>query len=236
VKKLTDLDKVIGNKYLVFIESITGAGKTTFLKKLSDIYCAEVIFEPCDEWQNVNGHNLLQKFLSDMRKWAYPFQSYALLTRTRKIEMALKERNGKNLFFCERSIFVDYNMFGKTCYRLKNMSEIEWSLYNSWYEWLVKYCMTIPFVFVYLRVSPDIAYKRICKRARIEEKNFPISYLNSLYELHEEMFVNKSIKNSSFGINPEVLVLDWNFDIEKDKNSLDDSVMEICEFLKNNCL
>ncbi len=63
------------------VEGNIGAGKSTFLKIISQYLDIQIIYEPHQKWQNVAGHNLLEQFYKDPKRWAYTFQSYAFVSR-----------------------------------------------------------------------------------------------------------------------------------------------------------
>lgn len=45
---------------------------------------------------------------------------------------------------------------------------------------------------VYLRTQPDVVYHRMKARARQEETEVPISYLQQLHQMHEDWLFNKT--------------------------------------------
>ena len=68
-------------KKLFILEGNIGAGKSTFLRLAGDTLPLQIVPEPHTKWQQVGGHNLLEKFYTDTNRWAYTFQSYAFVTR-----------------------------------------------------------------------------------------------------------------------------------------------------------
>ena len=70
------------------VEGNIGAGKSTYLSMISDISgCNEiqVVQEPVELWQDVDGENLLQQFYGDPSRYAFTFQQYVLLTRINRV-------------------------------------------------------------------------------------------------------------------------------------------------------
>ena len=55
---------------MIIIEGNVGVGKSTFLNYLSKNLDIDVIFEPNQLWQDVEGHNLLEKFFLDQKRWS----------------------------------------------------------------------------------------------------------------------------------------------------------------------
>lgn len=64
----------------ISIEGIVGSGKSTLLNLVDKWKGVNIIHEPIDKWIDVGGVNLLQNFYSDMKRWAFQFQTFALLT------------------------------------------------------------------------------------------------------------------------------------------------------------
>jgi hypothetical protein len=70
------------------VEGNVGAGKSTYLSMINDIgKCNEiqVVQEPVEQWRNVNGENLLERFYRDPKRYAFTFQQYVLLTRINRV-------------------------------------------------------------------------------------------------------------------------------------------------------
>jgi len=67
---------------IVSVEGNLGSGKTTFLKLLSE-HIPEITLmkEPVELWQNVQGHNLLELYYKNFKRWSFTFQTYALFSR-----------------------------------------------------------------------------------------------------------------------------------------------------------
>lgn len=61
---------------------------------------------------------------------------------------------------------------------------------------------------VYLRTSPEIAYERILKRNRSEEKTVSFEYIRALHEIHEDWLYHKTLHSCP----APVIVLNANLD------------------------
>ena len=98
------------------VEGNIGAGKSTFLKMLKQYLNVQIVLEPHEKWQNIgDGHNLLDQFYNDPKRWAYTFQSYAFVSRV----VAQQEHAKVNPFsmqILERSVFSDRYCFARNCY------------------------------------------------------------------------------------------------------------------------
>lgn len=223
-------------KILLSIEGNIGAGKSTFLKKLKEnFFDAEVIFEPHNEWQNIKGFNLLDNFYKDTARWAYSFQNYAFLTRSRAIENAINLKVEKDLFFAERSVYADYYTFAKALNLSNLMNDLEWDMYKNWHGWISEKYIKKPDAFLYLKVSPETSYKRIKSRNRSEEEGIGLDYLKKLHDFHEDWLIKKNCEEK-FCKNIPVLVLNGEIDFEKNNSDLNYLITEIRNFLNEKFL
>jgi deoxyadenosine/deoxycytidine kinase len=73
------------------IEGNIGSGKTTLLHLLR-AHIPNIILspEPIGEWQRIGSHNILEAYYRDPSRWAYSFQTYALLTRVNQLSSILR--------------------------------------------------------------------------------------------------------------------------------------------------
>ena len=149
----------------IYVEGNIGTGKTTFLSFLKkQIPKYNILYEPVDEWVNIkdaNGKNLLEHFYEDQNKWSFPFQMNTFISRVKKIQDSNSDIN-----IVERSVYTDKNVFMECNFRRKNISEIEYTIYNTWFDVFSKQFNLRGDVFVYLKTSSDICDHRIRKRDR----------------------------------------------------------------------
>ena len=106
--------------------------------------------------------------------------------------------------------------------------EAEWAVYCEQHAWMLEQFPELkPAGVVYLRCSPETCLKRLQYRARSEETQVPLSYLQGLHDLHEEWLLPApgTSDSSSGGYRAvatdgtPVLVLDGDTDF-KDENHL----------------
>ena len=125
------------NPLIIFVEGNIGSGKSTFLNQIKDhIPNVQCIQEPLDKWTKLrdrSGKNILQYFYDDMKKYTYPFQSFAFLSRVMLLDKIDKT---KQIVFIERSVFSDKNIFAKNCLENGNISQLEYDIYSKWNQWL----------------------------------------------------------------------------------------------------
>ena len=81
-----------------------------------------------------------------------------------------EEKEEGRVFFSERSIVADREIFARLLSREGKMSEIEYSLYLEMFNSLDSLFKTPRLhKFIYLRTSPQKCMERMKKRARFEE-------------------------------------------------------------------
>lgn len=184
-------------KVSLCVEGNISSGKSTFLSEVlsSASRLEDLVYtvpEPVQSWQSVPRksasnppHNLLKEFYTNPERYAYVFQNYVFMTRY------LQERQSagtsKLLRITERSVFSDRNVFVESVHEQGWLSELEADLYNAWlYPMINALPSLIPDGFIYLRVEPDVCMERLQRRARGEELNITLEYLESLHYKHEK--------------------------------------------------
>ena len=216
----------------IFIEGNVGAGKSTFLKMLTEYFNIQVVYEPHEQWQDVKGENLLDQFYRDGNRWAYTFQTYAFITRILEQEK-LARVNQSGFQFVERSVYSDRYCFGLNCHEIGMMSSLEWSLYQELWEWFVAHYAQTPIGFIYLRTTPEKCYERLQKRNRSEESAVSLEYISTLHDKHEKWLIQKDGIARSLK-NVPVLVLDCSKEFEVDIEEQKEYVRQITQFFHFN--
>lgn len=188
--------------FTVFVEGNIGSGKTTFIQRFQNDSNYWVVPEPIDRWQNFKGqYNLLDLMYNDPERWAMPFQMYVLLTMWER-HLATTANNVKIL---ERSLLSVRHCFVEHLYRSGHLNQTMYSILLDWHDHIEQTTPIRADLIVYLRTTPDIAYQRIQRRAREEEKTtVTYDYVDQLHQLHEAMLLDDS----------RVLVVDANKDLD----------------------
>jgi deoxycitidine kinase len=164
--------------------------------------------------------NLLECFYSDTPRWAYTFQSYALLSRMRLQRRPMPKRLRKvqdPVLFYERSLYTDRYIFAKNCAETGLMVPMEWDIYSDWSDYLLD---TVGEVHIhgviYLRCTPDTSYQRLGKRGRPEENGVTLDYLTQLHTKHEAWLHDKNVEKHPSLSDVPILELDCNKEFETD--------------------
>jgi deoxyadenosine/deoxycytidine kinase len=232
LRELPFMETQLQDKRLFILEGNIGAGKSTLLKILKETLNIDIIDEPIDKWQNVDGQeNLLDLFYKDTKRWAYTFQSYAFISRVQAIFDSSKRPGSSPTQILERSVFSDRFCFAKNAYEAGLMSDLEWQIYKDWFEWLVGSYMPKPQGFIYLRTTPHVSHARLTKRNRHEESSVALDYMEALHKKHEDWLIHK-VEQPAYIAHIPVLALECDHDFEKDRNELDRHVALIKSFIE----
>lgn len=181
---------------IISIEGNIGSGKSTIVNKLkeSTFPGSGVIFllEPVSEWEQFvdsSGTNILTKYYSDQKRYAFSFQMMAFITRLKQINEIIEKYSNQNVIIVtERCIFTDREIFAKMLFNDSKIENIEYSIYNTWFDYFVKNIKIDKYI--YINTPPDICLERITKRNRSGEV-IPLEYLQNLDLFHKEWLFNK---------------------------------------------
>lgn len=177
------------------IEGNIGSGKSTAVAEVKKYFKdnKSVVFlqEPVDVWMSItdeNGTDLLTHFYKDQEKYSFHFQMAAYISRVSSIMKHLNDPNVK-LIVVERSIWTDKNVFAKMLYEDNKLSEIEFNIYNKWFNEFSKFINSKENI--YIRTDPEVAFQRIKKRNR-QGEDIPLEYLQKCHKYHDDWFMDKS--------------------------------------------
>lgn len=176
---------------MYILEGNIGAGKTTLLKLLGQsIENITIINEPLNSWHNKDqGASLLTHFYKNTERWAFTMEMFALMCRVKE-HMRQKKHTDKCIVM-ERSIYSGYYCFARNSYKQGFMNKMEWEIHKHWFNYLVHKKCRIPTGFIYLKVSPEIAYKRTRKRNRPGEETIPLEYFQQIDKKLDEFLIKK---------------------------------------------
>jgi len=202
---------------IISIDGNIGSGKSTFVEHLKTYYAAQssrcgmkicFLQEPVDIWNTITdkeGKTMIECYYATPEKYAFSFQMMAYISRL----STLRKEVVKNydFIFTERCIFTDRNVFAKMLYDDGKINEIEYKIYNKWFDEFIEDCPEIEYI--YIKTTPEVAFDRIQKRARVGE-NIPLEYLTTCHEYHEtwlEKHISKCTidGNIDTAANPEMI-------------------------------
>ncbi len=217
---------------MFILEGNIGAGKSTFLRLVKNYFPSiSVVQEQVNNWQQERyGQSLLANFYEQPQRWAYTFEA---LTAICRVQEHLIEQKRKDVSILERSIYSGFYCFAYNSYQAGFLSHLEWKVYEAWFSFLVDQSCKDPKGFIYLRVSPEIAYERVRKRNRSSEKTISLDYLKQIHERHESLFIRKEGVPERFKQVP-VLIVDGDQEFEQDKKQLQNHFSEFTSFFSKN--
>ena len=216
---------------IITIEGNIGSGKSTLLEFLRNELILDnqkVIFmkEPVDEWEDIkdsNGNTMLQKFYENQEKYSFPFQMMAYISRLKLLKETV-EKYPNAIIISERSLYTDKYVFAKMLYETNKIEDVNYQIYCKWFDTFVK---DYPIAgIIYVKTYPEICHDRVAKRSRVGESNIPLDYLVSCHKYHNDMLdIEKKL------VSKNQLVLDGNVDIFYSKDTLNDWIKSIKEFI-----
>ena len=184
---------------IVSIEGNIGSGKSTLLANLKKKFENEtinIIFlkEPVDEWSNIkdeNGITMLEKFYSDQKKYSFPFQMMAYISRLKLLKDTvtkikqdwrtyIKKRLDlmpsedvddqeiefpKYVIITERSLYTDKMVFAKMLYDTGKIEFINYQIYLNWFNMFAEEFPVDKII--YVKTKPEICYKNFLCRFQL---------------------------------------------------------------------
>lgn len=179
---------------IISIEGNIGTGKSRFIKELEEQYntgsirvdlSVHFLQEPVDLWESVknkDGKTILECYYHNKEKYAFSFQMMAYLSRINLLMDALK--HGYDIIVTERCVHTDKHIFAKMLYDMEHIEEVEYKIYNMWFE---HFLPDIPPVeIVYMVNQPSISHSRVLQRNRSGEADISIDYLEQCHHYHEQ--------------------------------------------------
>jgi len=212
---------------IISLDGNIGAGKSTLLaeikKQIQEVAGKKVIVvdEPVAQWtslKNEDGENLLELFYKDKRRWAYTFQSCAILTRLKCIQNAVESVKDEEscIIITERSILTDKYVFAEMLRESGDINQLEWELYENMFQTFSKKHEVNGII--YVSTSSTTSKDRIAIRNRSGEDQIGLEYLNALDVQHKKWVDHTDLP---------VLSLSTELGVSVDKN-----IERICSFLR----
>ncbi|XP_044273399.1 deoxyguanosine kinase, mitochondrial isoform X1 [Varanus komodoensis] len=235
------------------VEGNIAVGKSTFVRLLRRAFPSwQVVLEPVSKWQKLRAAgsrqqaapsqsigNLLQLLYQDPSRWSYTFQTYSCLSRLKAQLQPLSANPAKTLEAVqvfERSVYSDRFVFAKNLFEIGHLTEIEWTIYQHWHTFLLQAFGDQLGLhgFLYLRAPPEVCMERLCRRARPEEQELQLCYLEQLHTQHEDWLLRRSPMSRLDGLGDvPVLVLDVSRDFEHDPSEQGKLVSQVRTFVES---
>jgi len=224
---------------VIFIDGNIGAGKSTLIQMM-ELQFRQYYYvnEPIHMWKGiVDEHNisLFDNFYKDKKRWGYTFQNMVQMTKFYNY-VILFDKIKKDSFFkriifgmkavvvIERSSLMDKNAFASLLHENNYIDDLEWYIYNIWFDRISKIIKTKNVI--YVQTHPALCFDRIHNiRCRDEEKTVSIEYLNELHKRHNDILLNDK--------NMNVLVIDGNSDIINTISNEYNTIRRFISILKN---
>eukprot|EP00494_Astrolonche_serrata_P029622 UN29889 len=190
-----------GRSIFVALESLPGGGKSKFLKTIvPQLSFAHCIYQPLESWFDV-GHdanlsdtgvpfnpNIFKLAYEDPKRWNYSFQLWTLMTRYREFQKHQRSisENQFKIVITERSWVTD-KIYADFMYENGQMSEIEHSMYEYWWQWFIKEAPAYQ-GHIFLEEPVNTVLNRIRHRLRSGEERIDFGYVMGLQKKFDEMF------------------------------------------------
>tara|TARA_Y100000741_G_scaffold365065_1_gene358783 strand:+ start:2379 stop:3026 length:648 start_codon:yes stop_codon:yes gene_type:complete len=209
------------------IEGNIGSGKSTIVKHLQHMMQDDASFvfvqEPVDTWEEIkddDGVSILANFYKSQKKFAFPFQMMAYISRLALLRKVIRENPGKHII-CERSVYTDRNVFAKMLKEDGKITKINYTIYNMWFNEFLEDVKIDNYI--YIKASPIVCCSRINNRNRSGEEGIPVEYLQRCGLAHDDWLLN----------NNNNLVLDVNQNVEENPQILQRWMQEIKTYIES---
>lgn len=177
---------------------LPGVGKSTLVDILHNKYDSVILKEPLDKWIE---YKLLENFYNDMERYSYTFQTSAILLKMKEYKQTLENNKDKSLYIYDTLPHTDY-CFAKMLYNSGKMNDMEWRLYNDWFDFFIEEYFNIPNLkIIYLHTEPEIVLSRIKHRGRKEEESITLEYLTKLDIYFNELMNKYNITKLNYSSN-----------------------------------
>jgi len=193
---------------VIVLEGLIGVGKSTLGRSLESYLSkngVEVIWMP----EPVNS-KLLDLYISDMTKYAFPFQVIIARERIQMYKEAKRYAEEGKVVIIDRGLPGDLAF----AYMQKDkgfFTEKEWEVYR---DLISNDKIERPDAIIYLDCTSETAWRRIQQRGIFSEKNgYNRRYLKDLSDSYEKSLVNH-----------KCFRIDWNEDQLVQNNILDDRI------------
>ena len=218
-------------QFNLLVDGSIASGKTTFVNYLAnyDDYCRQniqVFEEPIKEWQDLRGFNLLKLFYDNPIKFAFPFESFVMLSMNKYHQIPTDGE--KTIKVLERSLFSAKYCFIDLLKEMGCISQPEFIVLDEWFEQLLKMGTNLDIdLILYVKTNPRENLARLQARGREEEKNTCLGYLEALDTKYEKWL------GGDFCSSPvcPIWILDTSRTLEETLEGSTDMISDLKEFI-----
>jgi deoxyadenosine/deoxycytidine kinase len=216
---------------MYIVEGNIGAGKSTFLTLVQEAMPeVSVALEPIHDWQDQGyGQSLLTNFYEAPQRWAYTLETLTLMCRIRE-QLIEQQMYGNTVRIVERSVYSGHYCFAKNGYEHGFLTGSEWQMYQEWFSFLTQHTRP-PKGFIYLQITPDVAFARTKKRQRPSESSLSLDYLEQIHNKHEQFLLAKDGITEQMRSIP-VLVLNVNEEFAAHPETFNQHVVALRTFIE----
>lgn len=168
-------------KKVYIVDGNIGVGKSSILYALKNYDNVEVLEEPLRDWRfdGLIESNLLFHYYQDPKKYAFMFQTLAIVSRAHQMVTNFVQR--KKVRFYERSLESDKYIFADYHYSIQNMTHLEYLVYKYIYDTLLFILpKRTPDGIFLIQADADTCIERIKVRDRYEESPVNMEYWSKI--------------------------------------------------------
>jgi len=205
-KRVFKFDTLPNGSAVWSLEGLIGAGKTTMIKSLLEDPLTLGTFDEVIQISEPLKAVTLKAYIKEMEKYATMFQVITLVKRINLYERARRLATDKG----RRLILIDRGLDGDQAFEFMQVKKgfidakgheiyLEEIGYND--GSLEKWKNEPGFTTIYLRCSPETAWRRtLARNIKEEVEGYNLCYMQDLYDAHEAT------------IDPNAIVIDWEID------------------------
>lgn len=185
------------SRRIITVEGNIGSGKTSFAKKLANVYNAKLILETFAD------NPFLQKFFVKQQDYALGMEMFFMAERYEQLKAELTDDNNH-----DQTIVIDYLFTKSLLYAKVNLDDAEYGLYQKIFNILNPKVIKSDLV-IYLHSNLDRLVSNIYQRGREFElsvkkeylKKIEDVYLNEFESIGEQTTLILDVSNADFVAN-----------------------------------